>query len=131
MADFIVASERCKTVRQTFVANIICKNSMPESVRLIGELVANFIVGPHMLAPVSLIMLLVCIALTIWVGKDLYAIVFEGEICRPRYRCESWSSNPVSLGAQCLGFTLLTTIFVALGYRSLKVLLGPASDDQA
>lgn len=84
-----------------------------------------------MLAPVSLIMLLVCIALTIWVGKDLYAIVFEGEICRPRYRCESWSSNPVSLGAQCLGFTLLTTIFVALGYQSLKVLLGPASDDQA
>lgn len=29
------------------MANIICKNSMPESARLIGELVANFIVGPH------------------------------------------------------------------------------------
>ena len=47
VADFIVASERCKTVRQAVVANIICKNSMSESTRLIGELVANFIVGPQ------------------------------------------------------------------------------------
>jgi hypothetical protein len=47
VADFIVASERCKTVRQAFVANIICKDSVPESARFIEELVANFIVGPH------------------------------------------------------------------------------------
>jgi putative transposase len=30
------------------VANIICKNSVPEAVCLIGELVANFIVRPHL-----------------------------------------------------------------------------------
>jgi hypothetical protein len=47
VANFIVASDRCKTVRRAFVANIICKNSMPESVRLIGEVVANFIVRPQ------------------------------------------------------------------------------------
>lgn len=84
-----------------------------------------------MLLPASLVVLMASIALTIWVGKDLYAIVIEGEICRPRYRCESWSSNPVSLGFQCLGFTLLITIFVGLGYGALKALLGPSSGDRA
>lgn len=84
-----------------------------------------------MLLPVSLVVLMASIALTIWVGKDLYAIVIEGEICRPRYRCESWSSNPVSLGVQCLGFTLLITIFVGLGYGAMKALLGPSSEDRA
>lgn len=49
VADFIVATERCKTVRQAVVANINCKNSMSESARLIGQLVANFIVGPQLL----------------------------------------------------------------------------------
>ena len=84
-----------------------------------------------MLAPVSVVMLLASIALTIWIGKDLYAIVIEGEICRPRYRCQSWSSNPVSLGVQCLGFTLLITIFVGLAYCALKALMGRPSDDRA
>ena len=84
-----------------------------------------------MLTFVSVIVLLGSLALAVWVGKDLYAIVFEGEICRPRYRCQSWSSNPVSLGVQCLGFTLLTTIFVSLAYGALKALRGRASGDQA
>ncbi len=38
VADFIVASERCKTARQLIVAAIICKNNMPESAGLIGSL---------------------------------------------------------------------------------------------
>ena len=84
-----------------------------------------------MRALVSVVVLLGCIALVVWVGKDLYAIIFEGKICRPRYGCESWSSNPVSLGAQCLGFTLLATIFVGVAYGALKVLLGRASDERA
>jgi hypothetical protein len=82
-------------------------------------------------ALVSVVVLLASIALAIWVGKDLYAIVVEGEVCRTRNRCQSWSSNPVSLGVQCLGFTLLTTIFVGLAYGALKALLGLASDDRA
>jgi hypothetical protein len=81
--------------------------------------------------PVLVIVLLASIALTIWVGKDLYAIVIEGEICRPRYRCESWSSNPVSLGVQCLGFTVLIALFVGLAYCTLKALFGRPSDDRA
>lgn len=81
-----------------------------------------------MLAPVSIVVFLACIALTIWVAKDLYAIVVEGEICKPRYGCKSWSSNPVSLGVQCLGITLLTTIFLGVAYGALKALLGRASD---
>lgn len=71
------------------------------------------------------------IALAIWVGKSLYAIVIEGELCRPRYGCESWSSHPVSLFVQCVGCTLLITIFVGLAYGALKALGGPESDDQA
>jgi hypothetical protein len=47
VANFIVARNRCRTVRRAFVANIICKNTVPESVGFIGELVANFIVRPH------------------------------------------------------------------------------------
>jgi hypothetical protein len=47
LANFIVANDRCKTVRGAFVANIICKNSMSELVDLTGELVANFIVRPQ------------------------------------------------------------------------------------
>jgi hypothetical protein len=82
-------------------------------------------------ALVSLLVLLAAIALAVWVGKDLYAIVVEGEICRPRYRCQTWSSNPVSLGVQCLGFTLLTTIFVGLAYGAVKSLMGTANDDRA
>ena len=35
------------------MANIICKNIMSESAPLIGELVANFIVGPHLLDTTS------------------------------------------------------------------------------
>lgn len=84
-----------------------------------------------MLALVSLIVLPVSIALAIWVGKDLYAIVFQGEICRPHYGCKSWSSNPVSLGVQSVGFTLLTTIFLGLAYGALKALSGWGSDDRA
>lgn len=86
---------------------------------------------PGMRALVSLVVLPVAIALAVWIGKDLYAIVVEGEICRPRRGCQSWSSNPVSLAVQCLGMTLLTTIFVGLAYGALKALLGLASDDQA
>jgi hypothetical protein len=82
-------------------------------------------------ALVSVVVLLASIALAVWVGKDLYAIVVEGEICRPRNRCQSWSSNPVSLGVQCLAITLLTTILVGLAYGALKLLMGPASDDRA
>ncbi|WP_143067901.1 hypothetical protein [Duganella sp. CF517] len=88
-------------------------------------------VPTSMPALVSLVVLLAAIALTVWVGKDLYAIVVEGEICRPRYRCQTWSSNPVSLGVQCLGFTLLMTIFVGLAYGALKLLMGSANDDPA
>ena len=83
-----------------------------------------------MLAPVSVIVFLASIALTIWVAKDLYAIVLHGEICRPRYGCESWSANPVSLGVQCLGITLLTTIFLGVAYGALKALLGRPGDDR-
>lgn len=79
----------------------------------------------------SVVVLLASIALAVWVGKDLYAIVVEGEICRPRYRCQSWSSNPVSLGVQCLGSSLLTTFFVGLAYGAVKALLGPATEDRA
>ena len=88
-------------------------------------------VQSSMLAPVSVVLLLASIALTIWVGKDLYAIVIEGEICRPRYRCQSWSSNPVSLAVQCLGFTVLIALFVGLAYCALKALFGRPSDDRA
>ena len=84
-----------------------------------------------MRALVSVVVLLACIALAVWVGRDLYAIVFEGEICRPRHGCESWSSHPVSLGAQCLGFMLLLTIFVGVAYGALQVLLGRAGDERA
>jgi hypothetical protein len=76
------------------------------------------------------VVLLVFIALALWAGNDLYPIVFKGEICRPRYRCESWSSNPVSLGVQCLGFTLLMTSFMGVAYGALKMLLGRASDEK-
>lgn len=41
------------------------------------------------------------------------------------------SSNPVSLGVQCLGFTVLTAFFVGLAFGALKALLGPPSDDRA
>ena len=85
--------------------------------------------GMHALA--SVVVLAVCIALALWVGKELYAIVFEGQICRPRYGCESWSTNPVSLGAQCLGSALLGTIFVGVAYGRLQALIGRASDDRA
>jgi hypothetical protein len=83
-----------------------------------------------MLTLVSLIVLPASIALAVWIGKDLYAMVVEGEICRPRYGCQSWSTNPVSLGVQCLGFTLLTTIFVGLAYGALKALRGLVRDDR-
>jgi hypothetical protein len=36
----------------------------------------------------------------------------------------------MSLGVQCLGMTLLTTIFVGVAYGALKLLMGPASDDR-
>jgi len=92
---------------------------------------SNHPVQSDMLMPVSVVVLLASIALTIWVGKDLYAIVFKGELCRPRYGCKTWSSNPVSMGVECLGYTLITTILVGLAYGSLKALLGRASDDRA
>lgn len=84
-----------------------------------------------MVALLLVIVLLTFIALAVWVGKDLYPIVFEGKICRPHYPCQSWSSNPVSLGVQCLGFTVLMTIFVGVAYGALKMLLGQTSDDKA
>jgi len=84
-----------------------------------------------MLALVSVVVLPASIALAVWVGKDLYAIVLEGELCRPRYGCSSWSSNPGSLGVQCAGLALLTTIFVGLAYGAVKALPGLASDDRA
>jgi hypothetical protein len=83
-----------------------------------------------MLALVSLVVFPASIALAVWVGKDVYAMVVEGEICRPQYGCQSWSTNPVSLSVQCLGFTLLTTIFVGLAYGALKALLGLARVDR-
>lgn len=86
---------------------------------------------PGMTALVSLVLLPVSIALAVWIGKDLYAIVVEGEICRPRYACKSWSSNPWSLVAECLGSALLTTIFVGMAYQALKALLGLAKDERA
>jgi len=43
VADSIVASDRCGTVRRAFVAYMICENSIPESVRLVAELVATFL----------------------------------------------------------------------------------------
>jgi hypothetical protein len=79
---------------------------------------------------VLIVVLLVSIALAVWVGNDLYPIVFKGEICRPRYRCQSWSSNPVSLGVQCLGFTLMITTFMGMAYGALKMLLGRTSDER-
>lgn len=36
-----------KPFAELFVADIICKDSMPESVRFIGKLVASSIVRPH------------------------------------------------------------------------------------
>jgi len=85
--------------------------------------------GMHALA--SVIVLAASVALAFWAGKEMYAIVVEGKICRPRYGCESWSSNPVSLGAQCMGSMLLTTIFLGVAYGRLQALLGRASDDRA
>ena len=47
VANFIVASDQYEAVRPAFVANIICKYSVPKPVRFIGELVADFIVHPQ------------------------------------------------------------------------------------
>lgn len=59
-----------------------------------------------------IVVLLASIALAFLIGKELYPMVVDGEICRPRYRCQSWSSDPISLGVQFLAATLLTATFV-------------------
>lgn len=78
---------------------------------------------------VSVVVLLVSIALVVWIGRDLYAIIIDGEICRPR--CQSWSSHPVSLVVQTIGCVMLSTIFLGLAYCAVKFLVEPTSDDQA
>lgn len=81
-------------------------------------------------ALVSLVVLPASIALVIWIGKDLYAIVVDGEICKPRSGCQTWSSNPWSLGVQCLGTMLLTATFTGSAYAALKALLGVGGDER-
>ena len=79
-------------------------------------------------ALLSIAVLLGALAIAVWVGRDLYAIVIEGEICRPR--CQSWSTNAVSLVGQCVGCIVLMTMFLGLAYGALKFLIEPAGEDR-